>query len=329
MSVFGAVLEGLRAVGRRPKLVALLLVVNLLSAALLAVPLVGVLEQGLKNTDAAANMLYGFDHAWWTAWHTGRSGWTVSFRPDIFGAGFAFKNLELLLRGSLPAAQFESLEDAQNDYPVDPLILGLGVAYLLVQAFLQGGALGALRGQQGTTPLRGFLHGSGFYFGRILRIAAFALALDGLVFWFNAPFAVWVEQRARESVSETTALAWLFGRYLLLLLVLLLVHTLSGYAKVIVVLEERRSALLALLSAAAFCLRNLGKAFGHVLAVVLLGVLLVAAWSVLDGAVQITGYKTQLVGLGLSQALVFGLIGLRLSLYAGQIALYRSLPKGL
>src|SRR6185295_13822041 len=129
-----------------------------------------------------------------------------------------------------------------------------------------------------------------------------------------------------ESVSETTALFWLFGRHLLLLLALLLVHMLSCYAKVIVVLEDRASALLALVSAAGFCLRRLGRALGHLLLVALLGVAVVAAWSVLDGAFETTGYKTQLVSLLLSQALVFGLIALRLSLYAGQIALYRGEP---
>jgi hypothetical protein len=329
MSAVSAVAEGLRAVRRRPALLALLLAVNLSTAALLAVPLVGVLEDSLKNTDASGNMLYGFDHAWWTAWHTGRTGWTASFRPDIFGAGFAVKNLDLLLRGALPARSFESAEDALNDYPVDGVILGLGAAYLVVQAFLTGGALGALRGPQGSAPPRGLLYGSAFYFGRILRVAALALCLDGVLFWLNAPFAIWVENRAREAVSETTALAWLFGRHLLLLAALLLVQLLSSYAKVIVVLEERRSALLALVSAAGFCLRNLRRAFGHALLIALLGVTLVAAWSALDGAFETTGYKTQLVALALSQGLVLGLIGLRLSLYAGQIALYRALPKGL
>jgi hypothetical protein len=327
VSVPAAVAAGLRAVRRRLSLVALLLAVNLATAALVAVPLVGVLEDSLKNTDASGNMLYGFDYAWWTTWHTGRSGWTASFRPDIFGAGFAFKNLELLLRGSLPAGQFESVEDALNDYPVDGLILGLGVAYLLVQAFLTGGTLAALRGPQGSPPIRGLLHGSAFYYGRILRVAGLALLLDGVVFWLNAPFALWVEGRAREAVSESTALGWLFGRQVLLLLALILVQTLSGYAKVILVLEERRSALLALLSAAGFCWRNLAKALGHVVVVGLLGVALVAVWSVLGGAFETTGYKTQILSLALSQALVFGLIALRLSLYAGQIALYRGSPR--
>jgi hypothetical protein len=327
LSVWRAVLEGLRAVRHRLSLVALLLVVNVGTASLLALPMVGVLEDSLKNTDAAGNMLYGFDHAWWAAWHAERGGWTASFRPDIFGAGFAFKNAELLLRGSLPARQFESLEDAQNDYSVDGLILGLGVAYLFVQAFLTGGALAALRGPRGAPPLRGLLHGSAFYYGRILRVAGLVLLLDGIVFGLNAPVALWVEGRAREAVSETTALAWVLGRHVLLLLALLLVQALSSYAKLIVVLEDRRSALLALLSAAVFCWRHLARTLGHVVVVGLLGVGLVAAWSFLDGAFETTGYKTQILGLALSQALVFGLIALRLSLYAGQIALYRETPR--
>jgi hypothetical protein len=107
----GAVIEGLGAVRHRLSLAALLLVVNLITASLLAIPLVGVLEGSLKNTDSAGRMLYGFDHGWWSAWHAGRTGWTAAFQPDLFGAGFAFKNLELLLRGSLPAGLFESLED--------------------------------------------------------------------------------------------------------------------------------------------------------------------------------------------------------------------------
>jgi len=327
VSVPGAVLEGVRAVGRRPALPALLLVVNLLTASLLALPLVGVLEAGLKNTDSAGQMLYGFDYAWWTAWHTGRTGWTKSFQPDLFGAGFAFKDLDLLLRGSLPGGLFESALDAASEYRVDALILGLGIAYLLVQAFLTGGVLGVLRGRQGGFSLRGLLHGSGFYFGRLARLTALVLILDGVVFWLNTPFAAWMERLARESVSESTALAWLFGRHLLLLLALLLVHMLSCYAKVIVVLEDRASPLLALVSATGFCLRHLGKAFGHLLLVALLAVALVAGWSVLDGAFETTGYKTQLVGLALSQVLVFGLIAVRLSLYAGQISLYRGLPR--
>jgi hypothetical protein len=113
------------------------------------------------------------------------------------------------------------------------------------------------------------------------------------------------------------------GRHALLLLALLLVNMLSSLAKVLVVLEERSSAILAWLSALGFCAANLVKTAGHYFAVVLLGFVLLLIWSGLDGLVATTGYKTQLVTLLLAQGLVLGRIALRLSIFAGQIALYR------
>jgi hypothetical protein len=54
------------------------------------------------------------------------------------------------------------------------------------------------------------------------------------------------------------------------------------------------------------------------------GLALLLAWRVLDGGVEVTGYKTQLVFLVLAQAFLLARIGLRLLLLAGQVALYRS-----
>ena len=172
--------------------------------------------------------------------------------------------------------------------------------------------------------MRALLHGSGFYFGRLLRVALIGLALAWLCFRLNAPFARFADHMAREAVSETTALAWAFGRHLLLLLALLLVSLLSGYAKVIVVTEERSSALLAWVSAAGFCLRRAPAVFGHYFAVILLGFLAVALWSRLDASFATTGYWTQLPAFVLMQGLRRSRrIALRLGLLAGQTALWR------
>lgn len=324
-----AYVDGLNAVRRSWGLVVLLLLVNVSLAALLAVPLAGLLERDLRKADAAANMMYGFDYTWWARWSDDQSGWTSSFGPDTFGIGFAFKNLDLLLKGRLPAGLLgageprESASVRHDAPPLDQVLLGLGLAYLLTQTFLAGGILGVLRGQQGSWTVRGLVHGSGFYFGRFLRLALIALAADYVLFRLNAPFARWVDTQARQAVSETTAATWLLGGHALLLVGLLFVHMVSCYAKVIVVIEERSSAVLAFLSALAFCLGNLVRTAGHYLAVAGTGVLLLAFWSVLDGQWQTTGYKTQLVALLLFQGLVFGRIGLRLALLGGQVSLYR------
>jgi hypothetical protein len=157
----------------------------------------------------------------------------------------------------------------------------------------------------------------------MLRLSVLVLAVDGLVFLCNAPFAQWADTRAREAVSENTALVWMIGRHALLLLALLFVNLVSGYAKAIIVVEERSSALLALVSSLGFCLRRLGRTVGHYASVAALAVLMVAVWAWLDARLTVSGYRTQLVWLLLAQLLVGGRLFLRVALTGGQVALYR------
>ena len=323
MTAAGALAAGLRAAARNRGLAALLLVVNLGLAAVLAVPLAGALEEGLAHKDAAQNMLTGFDYGWWSAWSERQTGPASDFGPEILGAGFAFRNLELLLGGQLPARLFAG-QPADERARVDGVILAVGVLYLLVQTFLAGGLLGVMRTPGAGWTLRGLLHGSGFYFGRMVRLLVLVLLVDGLVFALHAPLARLAVRRAREAVSEDAALAWLFGHHALLLLALLAVHLVAGYATTIVVVEERSSALLAMVSSVGFCLRNLGRAALHYAAILLLGVALLLAWTWLDRLVPVSGYRTQLGWLVLAQGFVGLRLFLRLSLLGGQVALYRA-----
>jgi hypothetical protein len=327
--VLTALGHGIRRVARSPRLVLLLLAVNLSCAALLAVPLARTLEADLRHTDSARRMMHGFDFPWWSQWSDAQRGWTSSFAPDVFGVGFAFRNVDLLLRGYLPAGLFVSAEPNgarggnEDAAGVDPLILGLGSAYLLLQTVLAGGVLATLRGPRASWTVRGLLHGSGFYLGRFVRLTLLVLLVDCVLFGLNAPVARWADHRAREAVSETAAAAWLLGRHALLLLAVLWINMVSGYAKAIVVLEERESATLALLSALTFALTRPLRTFGHYLAVAALGVALLGVWHAVDSRWEAVGYASQAVTLLLAQALMAGRIGLRLALWAGQIDLYR------
>jgi hypothetical protein len=320
--------EGFSAVRRNWGLVLLLLLPNLLLARLFAGPLLEVLERDLRNKGASITMMNGFDHDWWKPWSEGQKGLSASFGPDIFGTGFVFKNLDQLLRGVLPLRLFHA-EAPSNDErddrapTLDPVILGAGFLYWLVQLFLTGGVLGVLRSPSGGWTVRGLLHGSGFYLGRIFRVSLLALLAVGVVFLLNRPLAAWADTRAREAVSETTALAWLFSRHALLFLGILFVHAVSSYAKIAIVLEERSSALLAFLTSLGFTLGNLGRVAGQYLAVGLAGALLLALWAAFDARWVTTGYRSQVVTLLAFQILVLSRIGLRLTLLAAQTALYR------
>jgi hypothetical protein len=325
VSALHALGDGFRALARSWGLAVLLLVMNLLTAAVLAVPLASQMEHALAKTESARRMLYGFDYSWWSRWNDTRSGYATGFAPDIFGAGFAFKNVDLLLKGYLPLGLFADAPEEGTAPLVDPVVLGLGAFYLLMQVFLAGGVFSALRGAQGAWTTRGLLHGAGFYFGRFLRVTLVVLVLMAAVFALNAPLTRFAEERAREAVSERTAMAWLLGRHALLLVALLLVNLVASYARVITVLEERASALLAVFSAFAFCLRHLLRTTGQYALVALAGVVLLWLWYAVDSAWVTTGYKTQIVTLLLAQTLMLGRIALRLGLYASQIALYRRL----
>ena len=320
-----ALADGFSALARSWGLAVLLLVVNLLTAAVLALPLAGEMERALAQKQSAHRMLHGFDYSWWSHWNDTHTGYGASFAPDLFGVGFAFKNVDLLLKGYVPLGLFAEKPEEGAAPLVDPLVLGLGALYLLLQVFLAGGVLSALRGTQGAWTMRGLLHGAGFYFGRFFRITLLVLVLGAAVFAVNAPLTRFAEERAREAVSERTAMAWLIGRHALLLLALLFVNLVSSYARVITVLEERASAVLALFSAFAFCVRHLLRAAGQYATVALVGLLLLVLWRAFDSVWVTTGYKTQLVTLLLAEALMLGRIALRLGLQGGQIALYRRL----
>jgi hypothetical protein len=327
-----ALRDGFGGVGRNWGLVVLVLGVNLGLALVLAAPFASQLEREFTNNGASAAMMYGFDYDWWGRWSEDQVGFTRSFGPDTFGTGFAFKNLDLLLRGYLPAGLFRkgggggsAGEDSGPGPPgIDPLILGLGLLYLLVQTFLTGGLLGVFRAPQGGWTFRSLVHGSGFYFGRLLRVTLLALGLVGIAFALNAPFARWIDGLAREAVSEQTALTLTVGRHALLLLALILVHMVASFARVIVVREERRSAVLALVSSLGFCVRNLLAIVGQYAVVVALALLLLAVWGALDARQVVLGWRSQLVALVLFEAFLLGRIALRLGLLASQVELHRA-----
>jgi hypothetical protein len=265
-------------------------------------------------------MMYGFDYDWWAEWSERQEGPSSALSPDLLGTGFAFRNLELLLRGALPGSHFARGGRAL----LDPTILWVGAVYLLLQAFLTGGLLGVFRSPRGGWTVRGLVHGSGFYFGRLLRVSLLALAAAGLVFALNAPFARRVDDLAREAVSGRTALLLVLGRHALLLLALVFVHMVSSHAKVLVVREERLSAALAFLSSFGFCARNLLSALGQYVVVGAAGAALVVLFGTLDARLAVVGWRSQLVALALFQAFVAARIALRLGLLASQLELQAS-----
>jgi hypothetical protein len=316
--VLSALRAGFGSLARNWGLVVIVLLANLAFALALAVPLSMRLERDLAGRGASSAMMYGFDFDWWSEWSERQVGPSSALAPDVLGTGFAFRNVDLLLRGALPAGLFAPGERSL----VDATILGVGALYLLLQVFLAGGILGVFRAPRGGWTVRGLAHGSGFYLGRLLRVSLLALVAVGILFAANAPFARRIDALAREAVSGRTAAVLVLGRHALLLLGLVLVHMVSSYAKVLVVCEERLSAGLAVLSSLGFCARNLAAALGQYAVVGALGVVLLVLLRALDAPLAVVGWKTQLVALFFFEAFVAAKIALRLGLLASQVELH-------
>jgi hypothetical protein len=314
---------GYRALRANWGLVVLVLLTNLAFALVAAVPLAFQLESELRNKGASAAMMYGFDYDWWSLWSERQGGPETALAPDLLGTGFALRNLDLLLKGWLPAGLF-----ARGSAPVDGLILGLAALYALLQAFLTGGMLAVFRRPRGGWTVRGLAHGSGFYFGRMVRVGLLGLAAAWVLFAADAALGRFVARAAREAVDERTALALMLGQKALLLVALLLLHMVVSHARVLVVREERLSALLAALSSAALCFRRLPAALGQYALVGGAGLGLLLLFALADRSLVVTGFRTQLLALVLFEALVAGRIALRLWLLASQLELQQADAQG-
>src|SRR5262245_52880113 len=202
--------EGAHSVRHGFGLVLLVLATNLAAALVLAAPLALSLERELEHRGASSAMMYGFDYDWWSRWSEDQNGPGRALSPELLGTGFALKNLELLLDGYLPAGLFAW---GRGRAPVDPVVLGVGLVYLVLQAFLTGGLISIYRRPRAGWTIRGLAHGSGFYFGRMLRLSLLSLAVVGLVFAVNAPLARRLDHVAREAVSGGSAALLTLGRH--------------------------------------------------------------------------------------------------------------------
>ena len=153
-------------------------------------------------------MLTGFDYPWWSAWADAHIRRRPSGPTSSAPASRSRTSTCSCAAICPPACSRCPIrrEPTTRGAAIDPTVLALGVAYLVLQVFLSGGVIAVLRAPQPEWTVRGLLHGSGFYFGRLLRLALLMLLVDAVVFALYGPFARWADVQAREAVSERTAI---------------------------------------------------------------------------------------------------------------------------
>jgi hypothetical protein len=236
-----ALLDGARRAGRAWRLLLVLWVVNLLVALPLALALAQELGDDLGRSLAHRDQLEELELGWYGELQAEAQGpvkpLARTFGPAILGGGAFFGNLERWWSGRI------------LDGP--PLLVGAGLLYALVWAFLLGGVLERLAWLGGKVVAReraaGFFAGCGRHVSRFVLLALLSAVFYYFVFRLARSGFGWLEEATIDVTSEGTVLLWVALGAALVVLLLSVVRVIFDYAKIAVVIEDRGDGPFALL----------------------------------------------------------------------------------
>ncbi len=251
-------------------------------------------------------MLQGFDSQW--AARFGGDGAAGTFDAGVTGAGAPLTSLEAWLTGEL--------------FTEFPLLLSIGVAYVLGWLVLLGGTLDRFANPSERSGFNRFFRAGGRYFFRFARLAA----LSGILYWLiyrlsRGAFELLADSTLEVTVEGTvlfySALIW--GATALLLT---LVHMAFGYAKIATVVGQRKSMFLAALHGLGFVLRNPGRTFAVYYGLLAISGLVLLTYGVFAPGASQSTVEAIVWAFAVGQLFLFVKLWMRLWLLAGQTALY-------
>jgi len=310
MSLLTAAFSGFGRVLASPSLVLFLWLANVLVAIPLAVSMAGSIEESIGSSLVHQNLRDGFDMGWYGEFDARAKGVEKTLSPSLVGAGAFFDNIEAWLNGRL----FEML----------PALVALGVVYALLWALLLGGILHRYADRRGLFRLSELFSQGGEFFFRFVRLAV----LSGFLYYLVYRFAGWlfgrVEDATRDVTVEKTVLGYVVAAALLVALLLTFIHMAFDYAKIATYKENRRSMILAAIKGFRLVLGNPGRTSVLYYGLGFFGLLLLGAYHVMapgPGQASVPGVVFAFL---IGQAYLVLKLVLRLTFYAGQMALYES-----
>ena len=207
MGVFKAIAKGIGTTFRKPPLLILLWVVNIVYAAVVAFPLFILAQTELGHSYLGSNVR-PFDLMW------------------LGEAGLKYQD-------AMPAV-------------IGGLVVS-GLLFLVLYVFLNGGIIGRLLDREGRTTINAFFGDCGRYFWRFVRLFLTSLVFLILTFGIilrllSALKNIWVENAWTEWPSVILGNL----HFLAALLLLSVVHMVFDYARIAVVADEETKVLRAL-----------------------------------------------------------------------------------
>ena len=310
MSSLKAAFQGFGRVLASPSLVIWLWLANVLVAIPLAVSMAGSIEDSIGAGLVHQNLRDGFDMGWYGEFDARAKGVEKTLSPSLVGAGAFFDNIEAWLNGRL----FEML----------PALVALGVVYALLWGLFLGGILHRYADPGGLFRLSEFFsRGSDFFF-RYVRLAVLSGFLYYLVYRFSGWLFGRIEDATRDVTVEETVLGYVVAAALLVALLLTLINMAFDYAKIATYKENRRSMILAAIKGFRLVLGNLGRTTILYYGLGFFGLLLLGAYYVVAPGPGQASVPSVVFAFLVGQAYLVAKLLLRLTFYAGQMALYES-----
>ena len=311
MKIFQAFRQGVSLVSRDRKIIGVIYLFNLCVAAIFATPLFVLFHKQVGSLVVRDELASTFNYAWWSSFEFSAKGLEHTIRPALSGGfGPLFDNLELLLTGKV--------------LTFGGTIFALGLGYVFLAAFFNGGAIALFADERKNFTMGRFFSNAGALFHHMAALAATSLAIFFLFYKFLNPaiFAL-VDSFVNDTLSQP--LAWFVNLvgYLVIFDLVFLISLIFDYAKVIVIVEKKESSWLCIWLAIRFIFKNLFKTFGLNLVLLVIGAMLVVVSGALLSLINPSQVVLLLVVFALQQLVVLAHIALRLAFYASETVLYQ------
>ena len=287
MGVFKAIVSGMGTTFRKPRLLVILYIVNIIFAAAAGFPFFFIIQRELGHSFLGSNVR-PFDFSW--------LGEAV------------LKYLEALpaLAGGLLVAV---------------------LLYLALHVSLNGGIVGRLLDREGPATVATFFGDCGRYFWRFVRLflisSLFLLLTFGVVLRL---ISVLLEPLVESAETEWLPLILSNLHFLAALLLLSIVHMIIDYARIAVVADEERKVVKALRHGLAFLNRRFFRAWAIYLLIVAITVAGTAVFYAVLGPLGGPGVPLVIAAFVWMQLYVVFRIWIRTLFISAQAEFYRSHP---
>jgi hypothetical protein len=287
MGALKAIVNGMGTTLRKPRLLIILYVVNVVFALVVAFPFLALVQAEL-----------------------GQSLLGVSVRP-----------VDLMWIGEAVLKHQDALAAIVAGF------VACGFAFLALQIFLNGGIVGRLLDREGPANLAAFAGDSGRYFWRYVRLflvsLAFLVTTLGIVMRLvSALFS----PLAGSAVTEWPPLILSNLHFLIALLLLSIVHMIIDYARIAVVADEERKVLKAVRHALTFLKKRFFRAWAIYLLIVAATVAGSVVFYIVLGALGAPAVVQAVAALVWMQLYIVFRLWIRTLFVAAQGEFYRSHP---